>query len=247
MEGISKRTKVFAIVILLVIPLFLYVGVTVFNDRKYLFIAMLILFATMAPFILMFENRMPKARELMIVAGLSAIGVAGRMAFFWVPQFKPVIAITVVSGVAMGAETGFLVGAMIAFVSNFYFSQGPWTPWQMFCFGLIGFLAGIIFQKTKIKANKYTMSLYGFIVSFAIFGLIMNPASVLINFGTFNWPMIKIAYIQGFYFDLIQALATVIFLFLIGEPMLEKLERIKIKYGFYEEEEEEDDYWEEFL
>ena len=100
----------------------------------------------MIPFAFAFENRKPKARELVIISSLCAIGVVGRTAFFMLPQFKPVAAIVIISGVAFGGETGFLVGAITAFVSNFFFGQGPWTPWQMFSFGIIGFLAGIMFQ-----------------------------------------------------------------------------------------------------
>lgn len=70
------------------------------------------------------------------------------------PQFKPVAAIVIISGVAFGGETGFLVGAITAFVSNFFFGQGPWTPWQMFSFGIIGFLAGIMFQKAFYARQK---------------------------------------------------------------------------------------------
>ena len=90
----------------------------------------------MLPFFFLFENRRPQARELVVIAVLCAIGVAGRAAFFMVPQFKPVAAVVILAGVCFGAESGFLVGAMTAFVSNFFFGQGPWTPWQMFAFGL---------------------------------------------------------------------------------------------------------------
>ena len=69
------------------------------------------------------------------------------MVFAPFPQFKPVAAMVIITGVTLGGESGFLVGAIGAFVSNFYFSQGPWTPWQMFSFGIIGFVAGVIFQK----------------------------------------------------------------------------------------------------
>lgn len=243
-KGLSKRTKASILGIFVIIPAILYFGVTALDDRKYMFVALLILLTISVPFILIFEDRLPKAREIMLIAGLTAIGVAGRMAFFWVPQFKPVVAVTIVSGVALGPETGFLVGAMIGFVSNFYFGQGPHTPWQMFSFGLIGFIAGLIFNRTKIKTNKYTMSIYGFISCFAIFGLIMNPVSVLNFYGKVTWPMILTSYVRGFYFDLIQAVATVFFLFLFGEPMLEKVERVKVKYGFYEEDDWDDWEWE---
>ena len=91
------------------------------------------------------------------------------------PQFKPVAAIVIISGVAFGGETGFLVGAITAFVSNFFFGQGPWTPWQMFSFGIIGFLAGIMFQKGILRKTKTDMCVFGFLVTFVIYGGIIDP------------------------------------------------------------------------
>lgn len=70
----------------------------------------------MIPFFMVFEKRKPQARELIIIATLSAIAVAGRAAFFMLPNFKPVCAIVIIAGVCFGAESGFLVGAVSGFV-----------------------------------------------------------------------------------------------------------------------------------
>lgn len=230
------RTKVMIFIILILIPLTIFLGIGILDDRKYMFISCLILFYTMTPFFMIFEERKPLARELMIIASLTAITTAGRVAFFWVPQFKPVLAMVIISGVALGPEPGFLVGALTAFVSNFYFGQGPHTPWQMFSFGIIGFLAGILFQKRIIKAKKRSMAIYGVFAAYCIFGLIMNPASAIMFYDKVTFEMLLPYYISGFPFDTIQAVATVFFIYLFGEPLLEKLERVKIKYGFYEED-----------
>ena len=144
---LSKRTLAAALMILLAVPLTIFVGYYYLGDRKYYFISMLILLETMLPFVLVFEQRKPQPRELIVIAVLCAIAVAGRAALFMLPQFKPVVALVIIAGVAFGGEAGFLVGAMTAFVSNFFFGQGPWTPWQMFGFGIIGFLAGVLFKK----------------------------------------------------------------------------------------------------
>ena len=81
-KRLSKRTLVEAFFILLIIPLTIFWGLTVLDDRKYYFISMLIIFYTMLPFFMVFEGRKPKARELMVIAVLVAIAVAGRWAFF---------------------------------------------------------------------------------------------------------------------------------------------------------------------
>lgn len=231
---ISKRTKIATLLILFLIPLTIFIGIYYLGDKKYYFISLLIILETMIPFGFAFENRKPKARELVIISALCAIGVAGRTAFFMLPQFKPVAAIVIISGVAFGGETGFLVGAITAFVSNFFFGQGPWTPWQMFSFGIIGFLAGIMFQKGILRKTKTDMCVFGFLATFVIYGGIMNPASVIMWQSNININMVLSSYVMGMPFDFIHAVSTVFFLFLAAEPMLEKLERIKIKYGLIE-------------
>ena len=231
---ISKRTKIATLLILFLIPITIFIGIYYLGDKKYYFISLLIILETMIPFAFAFENRKPKARELVIISSLCARGVVGRTAFFMLPQFKPVAAIVIISGVAFGGETGFLVGAITAFVSNFFFGQGPWTPWQMFSFGIIGFLAGIMFQKGILRKTKTDMCVFGFLVTFVIYGGIMNPASVIMWQSNININMVLSSYVMGMPFDFIHAVSTVFFLFFAAEPMLEKLERIKIKYGLIE-------------
>ncbi len=231
---LTKRTLVATFLILLLIPLTIYVGVFFLGDRKYYFISLLIILETMIPFCMVFESRKPKARELIIISVLCAIAVAGRAAFFMLPQFKPVVALVIIAGVCFGGETGFLVGAVTGFVSNFFFGQGPWTPWQMFAFGIIGFIAGILFKKGFLRRTKASLCIFGFIATIMIYGGIMNPASVIMYQANPTKAMIVSAYIMGIPFDLIHALGTAFFLWFISEPMIDKLERIKVKYGLVE-------------
>ena len=150
------------------------------------------------------------------------------------PQFKPVVAIVIISGVCFGGESGFLVGAVTGFVSNFFFGQGPWTPWQMFSFGIIGFLAGVLFQKGFLKKTRLSLCIYGGLATFFIYGIIMDTASVLMVTSKLSWKALLATYIAGIGFNLVHAIATVFFLFVISQPMIEKLDRIKIKYGMIE-------------
>lgn len=231
---LSKRSIAAAAMILLAIPLTIYVGIYFFGDRKYYFIALMIILESMLPFALIFESRKPQARELVIIAVLCAIGVAGRVAFFMLPQFKPVVAVVIIAGVAFGGEAGFLVGAVTGFVSNMFFGQGPLTPWQMFAFGVIGFLAGILFRKGLLLRSRTALCVYGGLATFLIYGGIMNPAAMLTSQPNPTWEMLWPYYLQGIPFDLVHALATVVFLYIAAEPMLEKLDRIKVKYGLVE-------------
>ncbi len=230
-KKLSKRTILGAVFILFAIPFTLYFGVRYLGARKYYFISLLIILETLIPFFMAFENRKPKAREIVVISVLCAIAVAGRTAFFWLPQFKPVIALVIISGICFGGEAGFLVGAITGFVSNFFFGHGPWTPWQMFAMGIIGFFAGILFKKGFLRRTRFSLSLFGFLTTLVIYGGIMNPASVIMMTDTPTLKMIIASCAVGFPVDLIHALSTIFFLWFFSEPMIEKLERIKIKYG----------------
>jgi uncharacterized membrane protein len=212
------------LLILLFIPLTIYVGVYFLGDRKYYFISMLILLETMIPFMMVFENRHPSARELVIISVLCAIAVAGRTAFYMLPQFKPVVALVIITGVCFGGETGFLVGSVTGFVSNFFFGQGAWTPWQMFAFGIIGFLGGVLFKKGFLRKTKTALCIFGFFATVVLYGGILNPTSVLMFQGTPTLKMILTTYVTGLAADSVHAAATVFFLWFLSESMLEKLQ-----------------------
>ncbi len=231
---LTKRSLLGAFLILLFIPLTIYIGVLLLGDRKYYFISLLIILETMIPFCMMFERGKPKVREIIVISVLCTIAVAARGAFFMLPQIKPVASLVIIAGACFGGETGFLVGAVTGFVSNFFFGQGPWTPWQMFAFGTIGFVAGILFKKGFLQKTKASLCIFGFLATFIIYGGIMNPASVIMWQNKITWEMVLSAYIMGMPFDLIHALGTVFFLWFISEPMIDKLERIKVKYRLVE-------------
>lgn len=228
--GISRRTKSALVLLVLLVPAVIYFGLRLGN-RHYLVISLLLLLLAMLPFFMIFEDRKPQARELIVIAVLVAIGVASRGAFFMLPQFKPVVAIVIISGVAFGGEAGFLVGCMTALVSNIFFSQGPWTPWQMFAFGMIGFVAGVFYRLGWLKTSRWSLCTFGFFSIFFIYGMIMNPASLLMYSATLDIKALVAIFISGAPMDLVHALSTAIFLGVLAKPFLEKLTRIKKKYG----------------
>ena len=206
-------------------------------SEHYLIISMLIGILAMVPFFVKFEKKKVQARELVILAVLIATAVVGRAAFFMVPNFKPILAIVIISGVALGRESGFLVGAMSAFVSNFLFGQGPWTPFQMVAMALCGFLAGLIFHKYYAKADSFTgkrklpLLIYGALSVFFLYGAIVDIWTILAMTPHPTIATVVTVYGAALYFNLIHAAATVIFLLLLAGPMLKKLNRVKIKYG----------------
>ena len=164
----------------MLIPVTLFIGEVYLAGNKYYFITLLVMLECMLPFFFVFEGRKPQPRELVIIAVLCAISVAGRMVFFMLPSFKPVLALAIISGVAFGGEAGFLVGAVTMLVSDVMFAAGPWMPWQMFAAGIVGFLAGVLFRKGILRRSRLSLSIFGALCAIIIYGGIMNPASVFI-------------------------------------------------------------------
>ena len=228
---LNNRAVLGTLVILALIPAVIFSGVILLDDRKYYMISLLVICLSMIPFLLIFEGRRPQARELVVIAVLIAIAVAGRAAFFMAPQFKPVLAIVIIAGVCLGGESGFIVGAMTAFVSNFFFGQGPWTPWQMFCFGIIGFLAGFLFKHGILSCKKLHLCIFGGLAAFFIYGGLIDIWTILMVTPEPTIGTAIVVYGAGLWFNLIHAAATVMFLFFLSGPMIEKLNRIKMKYG----------------
>lgn len=234
-EKLSKRTVVSVGMILVAIPLTIWLGTRLFGTHRYQITAVAVLFECILPFFVAFEQRRPKAREIAVLAALCAIGIAGRAVFFMLPEFKPVMAVTILTGVALDGESGFLVGAVTMLASNVLFSQGPWTPWQMFAMGIVGFLAGVCSRVGLLRRSKISLSIFGVFSAIVIYGGILNPATAIIQSSEQITKEILLAYyISGFPMDCIHAFATVFFLLTLTDPMLEKLERICTKYGFAE-------------
>ncbi len=105
-----------------------------------------------------YERSHPPAKLLAVVATLAAIAALGRDAFVAVPDVKPITAIVLVSGVAFGAGPGFAVGAISGLASNFLLGQGPWTPWQMLGWGLVGLIGGGLGSLTSRRMSPLTIA-----------------------------------------------------------------------------------------
>ena len=301
MAAARKRLALTAVLIFLVIPALIALTVFLGSKRLYMPLSLLILVMIMAPFFMIFERRKPRAREVVLIAMMSALTVASHTFFHIAFPVQIGTAMVVISGISLGPEAGFLIGAMSRFVCNFYMGQGAWTPWQMFCWGLLGFLAGIafnlelsedggisnfkkiitpllcvifselvayisfllwpgndktffgwrvylfgiiglllavIFQRGKLKTDNLTMAVFTFVVTFVVYGGIMNFAAMCLSMNEpgslgIGIKALKALYVSGVGYDFYHSLTAAIWVFVIGTPMVKKLERIKIKYGIY--------------
>ena len=227
----SKGSVFFSVLSLLLIPLCIFLGMKFIHERPYYYISIAIILLSIIPFIVMFECRKPQARELVTIAVLCTIGVIGKIAFYMIPQFKPTVAIIIISAMALGSQRGFLIGVITAFVSNIFLGQGPWTPWQMFACGLIGFISGFMYKKEALPKTTVPICIFGFLITLLIYGGIMNPAALIMANDTISMSTLAAYYISGIPYDIIHAASTVIFLIVLAKPMLTKLDRVKKKYG----------------
>ncbi len=200
------------------------------DSVNYYIVSVVTLIASMFPFFVSYEQKKVTARDITLTATLIALAVVSRAAFYLVPQVKPIAAVVIVSAVCLGAHKGYIVGAFSAFVSNFIFGQGMWTPFQMVALGTVGLLAGLIFR--WLKVNRYTLSIVGFVLATVVYGAIVDMSTVLSAYG--NNVTLKGAlsiYASGAVFSLVFGGATAVFLFLFGMPFITKIERISKKYG----------------
>ncbi len=208
-----------------------FAGIYIFDNQRYFIVSMLLVIYAMVPFFARFERSSPKAREIVILAVMISVAVAGRAAFFMVPNFKPTVAIIIIAGVALGRQAGFLTGATSAFVSNFLFGQGPWTTWQMLAMAVIGYLAGAVFYRYGDRMKVVVLAVFGGAATFFIYGAITDMWTILMMTSQPSLATAMVVYGAAVPFNAVHAAATVIFLLLLAKPMVEKLNRVKVKYG----------------
>lgn len=318
-KSARRRTLTAAFCIFVLMPATIAFSTLVLDGSRYMITSLLIIVYTMVPFFMIFEKRKPKAREVVIIAMMTAITAVSHMFFHVILPVQIGTAIVIISGVALGPEAGFMVGALARFVCNFYMGQGPWSPWQMFCWGLLGFLAGLTFNKVAVR-NRYeelgeegqaaaaaaleerksrafrmvmgpvmcvlfgivtayvtylivpgkdttfwgwrvyafgaagllagallqrkrmpvdslSLSMFTFLTTVIIYGGIMNMAAMFTSSGIpgndISFNTLRLLYISGLPYDLYHGITAAVCMFVVGNPMIEKLERIKIKYGIY--------------
>lgn len=225
-----RKTTVCNLILLLVmIPGTLFLG-TRLSGRWYYLTSTMMIVEIMIPFFLAFETRRPQARELVTLAVMCALAVASRVVIL-IPNFKPMTAIIMITGIALGAQSGFVCGAVGAFASNFFFSQGPWTPWQMMAYGFAGFLAGGLFHKRFRLRNPAALAVWGFFAIVLVIGPLLDCCTVFTVSSRITWKYALAVFTAGFAYNVQHGLACAVTLLLFSKPLLSKLERLKTKYG----------------
>lgn len=227
----SKRKNIITFcLIIFIVPALIVLSYIIFKEKFYAAVSVIIAFVSCLPLFYAFNKKTSNSKELTVIAVMIAISVTGRFVFAFLPGFKPVTAITVIAAVYLGKEAGFAVGSLSAVVSNFYFGQGPWTPFQMFAWGVLGFIAGLFYK--CLQKSKIILCVFG-VLAGALYSLTMDIFTVLFADGAFNLSRYLALVLAALPTTAEYAVSNVIFLLLLAKPIGEKLDRIKTKYGLF--------------
>lgn len=221
----EKIRKILKVVIPgLLIPVLILFAYFSTRLKNYTVITLVLLFLSLILFMCSYEKKRIGSRRLVLASVMTALAVTGR----FIPVLKPMAAIVVITGIYLGSETGFLVGALTAVISNFYFGQGPWTPFQMFALGSIGFMAGVL--NKPLKQNRIILVFYG-VVTGILYSMIMDIWTVLWYGEGFQFTLYLASQAAALPFTISYAVSNALFLWFMIRPFGDKLERIGIKYG----------------
>lgn len=218
------RKLIRIIVPFLLIPLTALIGANAIAAEGYAAAILIETLLSLLFFIAGFERKKTGTRRLILVAVMTALSVTGR----FIPLFKPVTALTILTAMYLGGEAGFLTGALSAVISNFYFGQGPWTPFQMLAWGLIGLIAGVLSK--RLQDHRWFLLLYGAISGVA-FSFIMDIWTVLWYNNGFNLQLYLAALVTAAPYTILYAVSNMLFLYIFAKPFGSKLARVKLKYG----------------
>lgn len=215
-------------IFLLCIPAICVAGVVFFRDRAVSFASTGVVLLMLAGYFYVYEKKNSQAWELVIVALMSALSVLGRIVFAFLPSLKPCSAIIILTAVYYGRETGFMVGAFTALVSNFYFGQGGWTPFQMLAWGLTGYFAGMLGK--WLSKNKILLLIYSALIG-VFFSLLMDIYTCLWMDGKVIVSRYIVQVSSAAKVTVSYAVSNIIFTGLFMQPFGRVFKRLCIKYG----------------
>jgi len=203
--------------------------INLISHKLYMLASLLILIVSFFPFMIRFERRPLAARELVMISILAAVTALSRIPFASIPSVQPTTFVIIMTGLVFGSETGFVVGNVGAFISNIFLGQGPWTPWQMYAWGLIGLCSGTL-KNSKAMKSPTILAIFGFLTGI-LFGWIMNLWIVVGILQTITWGEFITLYITSFYFDLAHGITNAFLLLVFSKSWRKRLGRFQQKYG----------------
>lgn len=202
---------------------------SIFGYDNYVLVLSIIIFVCLIIFFVIFDKSNFSSYDIVCVSLLTAIAVLGRLAFYYVPQFKPIVAIVIICGVGFGIRSGFICGTLSMLISNFMFGQGAWTLWQMFALGTVGIISGLI-GKTRFSNSTVLLCVWGFVAGI-LYSIIVDIHTLLYFGSALNLSLAIATILSGVVFGLILSVSTVIFIAVLSRPILFAVKRVKVKYG----------------
>ncbi|HEX6388199.1 MAG TPA: prenyltransferase/squalene oxidase repeat-containing protein [Solirubrobacteraceae bacterium] len=190
--------------------------------------AFAILFAALAAGFAWYERTKPTSRILALVATLAALAALGRIAFAPLPNIKPTTDIVVLAGFALGAAPGFAVGATAALTSNFFFGQGPWTPWQMVGWGLCGILGALLARATRGDAGRWQLAATCALAGL-LYGVLLDVHDWLIYAPERSGAQYVVVAGTSLPFNLAHIAGNVVFAATLGPALLRVLTRFRAR------------------
>lgn len=222
------KKRISFLVFCLAVPAVVVGGALLFPAKRCAYVTLCAAVLSCLPFFMQFERRDAGVKRLVLIASMTALSALGRVIFAPIPGFKPVTAMVVITAMYFGGEAGFMTGALSALISNFWFGQGPWTPFQMLSWGMLGFIAGIL--ASPLKKSKALLAVYGALAG-VLYSLLMDVWTVLWADGFFNPARYAAALAASAPFTAVYAVSNVVFLLLFAGPIGKTLERIQTKYN----------------
>ncbi|HET9720099.1 MAG TPA: prenyltransferase/squalene oxidase repeat-containing protein [Solirubrobacteraceae bacterium] len=174
-----------------------------------------------------YERSRPDAKVLALVGTLAAFAALGRIAFAALPNVKPTTDIVLIAGYALGGGPGFVVGAVAALSSNFFFGQGPWTPWQMAGWGLTGILGAGLARLTGRRIGRWPLALISFVIGFGFTAL--QDLGDWVTYSDHSLAQLGVYVGKGIGFDLIHATGCLLFALAFGPALLHSLSRFRLR------------------
>jgi len=223
------RTKFFITIIILT-SLVLIISTIPENPLPYInwaFLSVIILGLSLLVFFWQFEKSGVSSKEIALIATMASLAAISRVPFAAFINVQPTTFIVMITGYVFGARTGFIVGAVAALVSNFFLGQGPWTPWQMFSWGMCGVSAGLLASRQRgFKLGRFMVlaGLWGY-----LFGWIMNIWHWIAFVYPLTWKTFVATYAASFPFDTLHAVGNVVFSIVFGQSFYYILSRFRKK------------------
>jgi hypothetical protein len=176
-----------------------------------------------------YERSRPPSQVVALVAALAALAIAGRIAFAAFPNVKPTTDIVIFAGFALGAAPGFAVGALAALVSNFWFGQGPWTPWQMAGWGLCGVLGAALAAVGGRNIGRLALAAVCGAAGIA-YGALLNFSLMATYGGDLSLERFLAFQSRAIPFDAAHAIGNVAFALIAGPAMVRMLMRFRERF-----------------